>query len=96
LATGQFNLLVERSGLPSPINIRQPRTISDQGRSEAAIECLRKMLQVAPDYIDAVFNLALRLQRGNECRGGRLLAPLSRYRRPIGMGYPRTPITEIL
>jgi hypothetical protein len=26
---------------------------------------------------------------------GRLLALLSRYRRPIGMGYLRTPIIEI-
>jgi hypothetical protein len=25
-----------------------------------------------------------------------LLAPLSRYRQPIEMGYARTPVTEIL
>jgi tetratricopeptide (TPR) repeat protein len=37
--------------------------LDDQGRCEAAIECLRKALVVAPDYIDAVFNLALLLQR---------------------------------
>jgi tetratricopeptide (TPR) repeat protein len=37
--------------------------LDDQGRSEAAIECLRKALGVAPDYIDAMFNLALLLQR---------------------------------
>ena len=41
--------------------------LDDQGRSEAAIECLRKSLQAAPDYIDAMFNLALLLQRRNEC-----------------------------
>jgi hypothetical protein len=33
--------------------------------SEAAIECLRKSLQAAPDYVDAMFNLALLLQRKN-------------------------------
>ena len=38
----------------------------NQGRSEAAIECLRKALVVAPDYIDAMFNLALLLlQKGS-------------------------------
>jgi tetratricopeptide (TPR) repeat protein len=37
--------------------------LDDQGRSEAAVECLRKALLVAPDYIDAMFNLALLLQR---------------------------------
>jgi hypothetical protein len=30
---------------------------------EAAVECFRKALVVAPDYIDAMFNLALLLQR---------------------------------
>ena len=49
--------------------------LDDQGRSEAAIECLRKALVVAPDYIDAMFNLALLLQRkGAICRSRRLLA----------------------
>ena len=37
--------------------------LDDQGRSEAAIECLRKALLVAPTYLDAMFNLALLLQR---------------------------------
>jgi tetratricopeptide (TPR) repeat protein len=37
--------------------------LDDQGRFEAAIECLRKALVVAPNYIDAMFNLALLLQR---------------------------------
>jgi len=40
--------------------------LDDQGRSEAAIECLRKALRVAPDYTDAMFNLALLLQRKNQ------------------------------
>jgi tetratricopeptide (TPR) repeat protein len=40
--------------------------LDDQGRSEAAIECLRTALRVAPDYADAVFNLALLLQRTNQ------------------------------
>ena len=38
--------------------------LDDQGRSEAAVECLRrKALVAAPDYTDAMFNLALLLQR---------------------------------
>jgi tetratricopeptide (TPR) repeat protein len=37
--------------------------LDDQGRSEAAIACRRKAIFVAPDYIDATFNLALLLQR---------------------------------
>jgi len=41
--------------------------LDDQGRSEAAIECLRKAVQVAPDYSDAMYNLALLLQRKNQC-----------------------------
>ena len=40
--------------------------LDDQGRSEAAIECLRTALHVAPDYADAMFNLALLLQRKNQ------------------------------
>ena len=40
--------------------------LDNQGRSEAAIECLRKAFVVAPDYIDAMFNLALLLlQKGS-------------------------------
>jgi len=37
--------------------------LDEQGRSETAIECLRTALRVAPDYADAMFNLALLLQR---------------------------------
>jgi tetratricopeptide (TPR) repeat protein len=37
--------------------------LDDQGRAEAAIECLRKAMVVTPGYIDAMFNLALLLQR---------------------------------
>jgi len=33
--------------------------LDEQGRSEAAIDCLRRALQAAPDYADAMFNLAL-------------------------------------
>jgi tetratricopeptide (TPR) repeat protein len=40
--------------------------LDDQGRPEAAIECLRKALRVAPDYADAMFNLALLLQRKDQ------------------------------
>jgi tetratricopeptide (TPR) repeat protein len=39
--------------------------LDEQGRSEAAIECLRTALRVAPDYADAMSNLALLLQRKN-------------------------------
>ena len=40
--------------------------LDEQGRAEAAIECLRTALRVAPDYMDAMFNLALLLQRKNQ------------------------------
>jgi AMP nucleosidase len=40
--------------------------LDEQGRVEAAIECLRTVLRVAPDYADAMFNLALPLQRTNQ------------------------------
>jgi len=40
--------------------------LDEQGRSEAAIDCLRSALHAAPDYADAMFNLALLLQRGNK------------------------------
>jgi tetratricopeptide (TPR) repeat protein len=40
--------------------------LDEQGRVEAAIECLRTVLRVAPDYADAMFNLALLLQRTNQ------------------------------
>ena len=40
--------------------------LDQQGRSEAAIDCLRTALRIAPDYADAIFNLALLLQRKNE------------------------------
>ena len=42
--------------------------LDDQGRPDAAIECLRKALRVAPDYADAMFNLALLLQRKTNTR----------------------------
>jgi tetratricopeptide (TPR) repeat protein len=40
--------------------------LDEQGRVEAAIECLRTVLRVAPVYVDAMFNLALLLQRTNQ------------------------------
>ena len=40
--------------------------LDQQGRLEAAIECLRKAVQIAPDFADAIFNIALLLQRKNE------------------------------
>jgi hypothetical protein len=58
---------------------------------------LRKALQLAPDYVDDNVQLGCAAATKERMRrGGRLLAPLSHYRWPIGMGYPRTPITEIL
>jgi hypothetical protein len=53
-------------------------------------------VQVAPDYVDAMFNLALLLQRKNQCTEAADYWRHYRYRPPIGMGYSRTPITEIL
>jgi tetratricopeptide (TPR) repeat protein len=40
--------------------------LDEQGRAEAAIECLRTALRVAPGHMDAMFNLALLLQRKNQ------------------------------
>jgi len=40
--------------------------LDGQGKSEAAIDCLRRALHAAPDYADAMFNLALLLQRNNK------------------------------
>ncbi|MFZ1149853.1 MAG: tetratricopeptide repeat protein [Xanthobacteraceae bacterium] len=40
--------------------------LDEQGRVEAAIDCLRTVLRVAPDYVDAMFNLALLLQRTSQ------------------------------
>jgi tetratricopeptide (TPR) repeat protein len=37
--------------------------LDEQGRTDAAVKCLRKALQAAPRYVDAMFNLALLLQR---------------------------------
>ena len=39
--------------------------LDEQGRSEAAIDCLRRALHAAADYADAMFNLALLLQRND-------------------------------
>jgi tetratricopeptide (TPR) repeat protein len=39
--------------------------LDEQGRSDDAIDCLSRALQTAPDYGDAMFNLALLLQRSN-------------------------------
>jgi tetratricopeptide (TPR) repeat protein len=43
--------------------------LDEQGRSKAAIDCLRRALHAAPDYADAIFNLALLLQRNNKHAG---------------------------
>ena len=40
--------------------------LDKQGRSVAAIACLRRGLRAVPSYADAMFNLALLLQRNNE------------------------------
>jgi hypothetical protein len=43
-----------------------PPLLDDQGRSEAAIECLRKALRVAPDYVDAsrrCYNAKINMRR---------------------------------
>jgi tetratricopeptide (TPR) repeat protein len=42
--------------------------LDEQGRSQAAVDCLRRALEAAPDYADAMFNLALLLQRGSRHR----------------------------
>ena len=39
--------------------------LDEQGRSEAAIDCLRRALHAASNYADAMFNLALLLQRAS-------------------------------
>ena len=40
--------------------------LDKQGRSDAAIACLRRALRAVPAYADTMFNLALLLQRNNE------------------------------
>jgi hypothetical protein len=65
-----------------------------QGRSEAAVDCLRKALVVSPHYVDAMFNLALLLQRTGA------YAEAADYWRQcfsfIGMGDAGPAVTEIL
>jgi tetratricopeptide (TPR) repeat protein len=58
----QFPLFPERFCLSALLE--RP---SSKNRYEVAVECLRKSPQAAPDYVDAMFNLALLLQRRNEC-----------------------------
>jgi len=63
---------------------RSELVLDDQGRSEAAVQCLRKALVVAPDYLDAIFNLALMLQRkGAYAEAARY--PWRQYRFPRDM-----------
>jgi tetratricopeptide (TPR) repeat protein len=52
--------------------------LDEQSRSEAAIDCLRSALRAAPDYADAMFNLAPFTARQQARRGRRVLAALSR------------------
>jgi len=40
--------------------------LDGQGKSEAAIDCLRRAPHAAPEYADAIINLALLLQRNNK------------------------------
>jgi hypothetical protein len=51
-------------GAPVTVAYVQELTASSLGdRSDAAVECLFKALLAAPGYTDAMFNLALLLQR---------------------------------
>jgi tetratricopeptide (TPR) repeat protein len=53
--------------------------LDEQGRSEAAIDCLRKALRAAPAYIDAIFNLASPASAQQLARGScGILAAISR------------------
>ena len=51
--------------------------LDEQGRSEAAIDCLRRALLAAPEYANAMFNLALLLQRSNQHKEA--AEPVSRF-----------------
>jgi len=69
VAKGQY-MVVEDEEIEA-VQIESTRTIDiDQfvpkDGSEAAIECLRNALRAAPDYADAMFNLALLLQRNSK------------------------------
>jgi hypothetical protein len=40
--------------------------LDEQGSLTSRVDCLRRTLEAAPDYADAMFNLALLLQRNNK------------------------------
>jgi hypothetical protein len=68
--------------------------LDEQGRSDAAIECLRTALRVI--HRCNVQSRAAIATNKPICRGGRLLATLSRQRLSIGMGCAGASIIEIL
>jgi tetratricopeptide (TPR) repeat protein len=71
--------------------------LDDQGRSEAAMKCLRKALVVAPDYIDCdVQSCADAATNRRLCRSRRLLAAVFGWRSFIGMGGTGPTVTQIL
>ena len=71
--------------------------LDEQGRSEAAIDCLRKTLRAPPAYIDAIFNLALLLQRSNKhAEAAEYWRQLHRQRCSIRMGGPCAAVLKVL
>jgi tetratricopeptide (TPR) repeat protein len=70
--------------------------LDEQGRSEAAIECLRQALQALLITQMQCSTRAAATTKKSVRGGCRSLAPLSRYGSPIGMGRTGAPILEIL
>jgi tetratricopeptide (TPR) repeat protein len=65
-ASAAFSIVQGRGTRRDSSNQAFGHLLDEQGRFEAAFDCLRKVLRAAPDHTDAMLNLALVLQRKNQ------------------------------